>query len=80
MSAAEHDYPLEIAGAHGRIDAYRAALRIADSALVTAMPYVNGVRTDPHLSPWRKETAEQSFETIREARDRIAAELAVTTP
>lgn len=80
MSAHETDCPLELAGAHGRIEAYRSALRAAEYALISAMPYVNNVASDPANAPWRKETAEQTRETIRDARDRIAAELAVTNP
>lgn len=79
MSEREHDWPLELAGAHGRISAYRAVLRIAEDAIMSATPYVNNVKTDPANAPWRRETAEETFEKLRDARDRIARELAVHT-
>ena len=76
----DYDWPLTLAACHGRIEAYRAVLRVAEDAIISATPYVNNVRTDPANAPWRKETAEDTFARLRNARDRIAAELAVTNP
>lgn len=69
-----HDWPLELAGAHGRISAYRDTLVRADKALAVAYPYVNGVALDASNSAWRRETAVESLKTLNEAIDRIQAE------
>ena len=74
------DYPLSLAGAHGRIDAYRYALARAELAISVAWPYVANVVTDPEASAWRRETAASSLSTLRSARDRITQELSVTNP
>jgi hypothetical protein len=78
--SAKVDYPLELAGAHGRIAAYRFALEDALHALTEAYPYVNGVALDAAADPWRTETAKGILERIDAARKRAAAELAVTNP
>lgn len=75
-----HDWPMELAGAHGRISAYRSALAKADQALAVAYPYVNGVALDRANSEWRRETATDSLKTVDAAIDCIQAELAVTNP
>jgi hypothetical protein len=76
----KHDYPLDLAGAHGRIAAYRAALEDAMHAITEAYPYVNGVVLDSSLSPWRQETARDVLARIDNARENAALELAVTNP
>jgi hypothetical protein len=81
------DYPLEIAGAHGRIAAYRAALAEAEYALKRAAPYVGGwadAGTDfhPNLASglWSKKEAANALYAIHAAIDIARAELAVTNP
>jgi hypothetical protein len=74
------DYPLSLAGAHGRIASYRAALTQAQAALRDAVPYIYGVQTDPTNAGWRRETAEVSLAAVDAALDRVAAELAVSNP
>ena len=68
-------YPLTVAGCHGRISALRAALRDAETALLTAVPYIYNVSTDPANSAWRHETATESLATVNVARERAEAEL-----
>lgn len=74
------DYPLSLAGSHGRIAAYRATLEKAEAALAATVPYVYNVAHDPSNAPWRTETAFATMAKINAARDDIAAELAVTNP
>ena len=79
MSARKHDWPESIHGAHGRIDAYRAALTEASYSLAEAIPYIGGVKDDPTNAPWRRETAEGVYDRLKAARERCEAELAVWT-
>ena len=75
-----HDWPLSLAGSHGRISAYRAALEEALHALTEAYPYVRGVAHDPSVAPWRSETAREILTRIDGARERAARELSVRNP
>lgn len=75
-----HDWPVTLAGAHGRISAYRAALAEAEEALAAVVPYVYNVAHDPSNSPWRTETAFETMGKINNARNVIHRELKVTNP
>ena len=74
------NYPLELAGAHGRIAAYRAALAAAEKALAYAWPYVRGVADDHGNPPWRRETAQVTLAVMVDARERILGELNARRP
>jgi hypothetical protein len=80
VSTTGTDYPRELAGAHGRIAAYRSVLAKAEAALADAVPYVYNVAHNPDNAPWRRETAEGILAEIIAARDTARAELAVTNP
>jgi hypothetical protein len=74
------DYPLDLAAAHGRIDAYRYALDIALGALLAAQPYIYNVACDPQNAEWRRDTAQTTLAQLVTARERGESELAVTNP
>lgn len=74
-----HDWPLTLAGACGRIDAYRDALAVAADALELAVPYVGGVIGDQARTVSAHDAATVALAAICKASLLARRELTVTT-
>lgn len=74
------DYPDSLAGAHGRIDAYRDALTVAREALQAAIPYLNQAAIDAASPPNVRMDANGVMLRVQDAAELATAELGVTNP
>ena len=77
--AAVHDWPLELAACHGRIDAYRYALGRADAVLELAALYIGQVLSDSDRPERDRDAAGLAAVQVTAVLELIRRELAVTT-